>query len=180
MAIAALSHETRGLGGPRGDAVTMIEVARNASGTMPRILGVNHHPEIVNRARQLTILRKRMERGEVSPAWFSERAAALTQDIDDHGDQSLRLTSSYTFLAPLRFYLHREAERRARATRAHAQHRRSPVAIRLSPVAGPAAAGRSGIAAVLPKPPFARPLARPGAGGLRAPEAESSSKSGAR
>ncbi len=56
-----------------------------------------------------------MERGEVSPAWYSERAAALTQDIDDHGDQSLRLTSSYTFLAPLRFYLHREAERRARA-----------------------------------------------------------------
>jgi hypothetical protein len=113
--IAALSHDTRGLGGPRGDAVTMIEVARNAAGTMPRMLGVNHHPEIVNRPRQLTILRKRMERGEVSPAWYSERAAALTQDIDDHGDQSLRLTSSYTFLAPLRFYLHREAERRARA-----------------------------------------------------------------
>ena len=93
----------------------MIEVARNASGTMPRMLGVNHHPEIVNRERQLTILRKRMDRGEVTPAWYSERATALTQDIDDHGDQSLRLTSSYTFLAPLRFYLHREAERRARA-----------------------------------------------------------------
>ena len=92
----------------------MIEAARNVSGTMPRILGVNHHPEIVNRPRQLTILRKRMDRGEVTPAWYAERAAALTQDIDDHGDQSLRVTSSYTFLAPLRFYLHREAERRAR------------------------------------------------------------------
>ena len=96
-----------------------------------------------------------MDRGEVTPAWYSERATALTQDIDDHGDQSLRLTSSYTFLAPLRFYLHREAEQRARAARTRAHNRRSTVAIRLSPVAGPAAAGRSGIAAVLPKPPFA-------------------------
>ena len=41
----------------------MMEVARDRDGEMPRIFGVNHHPEIVNRPRQLTILRKRMERG---------------------------------------------------------------------------------------------------------------------
>ena len=41
---------------------------------MPRILGVNHHPEIVNRPRQLTILQKRMERGAVTPEWYAERA----------------------------------------------------------------------------------------------------------
>jgi hypothetical protein len=91
----------------------MIEVARERAGVMPRMLAVNHHPEIVNRPRQLTILRKRMERGEVTPAWFAERSRALTQDIHDHGDRSLHLTSSYTLLAPLRYYLHREAERRA-------------------------------------------------------------------
>jgi hypothetical protein len=113
--VTPLSYDTHGIGGPRGDAVTMIEVTRNQTGTMPRMLGVNHHPEIVNRPRQLADLRRRMDLGEVSPEWYAERSAALTQDIDDHGDQSLRLTSSYTFLAPLRFYLHREAERRARA-----------------------------------------------------------------
>ena len=92
----------------------MLEVARDRHRTMPRIFGVNHHPEIVNRPRQLTILRKRMERGEVTPEWFAERSAALTQDIDEHGDRSLHLTSSYTLLAPLRHYLYREARRRAR------------------------------------------------------------------
>jgi hypothetical protein len=110
-----IAYETQGPGGPRGDALTMIEVARDEPGTMPRILGVNHHPEIVNRPRQLTILRKRMERGEVTPEWFAERSAALTQDIEEHGDRALQLTSSYTLFAPLRYYLQREARRRAAA-----------------------------------------------------------------
>jgi hypothetical protein len=91
----------------------MMEVARDRAGKMPRIFGVNHHPEIVNRPRQLTILRKRMERGEVTPEWYEERVAALTEDIHDHGDRALHVTSSYTLLAPLRHYLHQEALRRA-------------------------------------------------------------------
>jgi hypothetical protein len=111
--LTAIGYETLGIGGPRGDALTMLEVARTADGTMPRVFGVNHHPEIVNRPRQLTVLRKRMERGEVTPEWYTERVAALTQTIDDHGDQSLHVTSSYTLLAPLRFFLHREAWARA-------------------------------------------------------------------
>jgi predicted DNA-binding protein (UPF0278 family) len=69
----------------------------------------------VNRPRQLTILRKRMDRGEVTREWFAERSAALTQDIDEHGDRSLHVTSSYTLLAPMRHYLYREALRRATA-----------------------------------------------------------------
>jgi hypothetical protein len=113
----------------------MIEVAREDAGLVPRMLGVNHHPEIVNRPRQLTILRKRMERGEVTPEWYTERAAALTQDIDDHGDRSLQLTSSYTLLAPLRHVVHREAVRRAqRLGRPLAiDERRYPVVFQPSP-----------------------------------------------
>ena len=81
---------------------------------MPRILGVNHHPEIVNRPRQLTILRKRMERGAVTPEWYAERAKALTDIIgDERGDQLLHLTSSYMFLGPLRFHLYRQIRLRA-------------------------------------------------------------------
>jgi hypothetical protein len=111
--VVVIAHETLGVGGPRGEAITMIEFARDADGVMPRIFGVNHHPEIVNRPRQLMILRKRMERGEVTPEWYAERVAALTEDIHDHGDRALRVTSSFTLLAPLRYYLHREATRRA-------------------------------------------------------------------
>lgn len=111
--ITAIAYEALGVGGPAGNALTMMEVARDRAGKMPRIFGVNHHPEIVNRPRQLTILRKRMERGEVTPEWYEERVAALTEDIHDHGDRALHVTSSYTLLAPLRHYLHQEALRRA-------------------------------------------------------------------
>jgi hypothetical protein len=111
--LTAIGYEALGPAGQIGDALTMLEVARECGGRMPRIFAVNHHPEIVNRPRQLTILRKRMERGEVAAEWYGERAAALTQDIHDHGDRALHVTSSYTLLAPLRHYLHREARRRA-------------------------------------------------------------------
>jgi hypothetical protein len=101
-------------GGRPGAALTAIEIARDPDGVMPRILGVNHHPEIVNRSRQLTILRKRMERGAVTPEWYAERARALTDIIgDERGDQLLHLTSSYMFLGPLRFHLYKQIRRRA-------------------------------------------------------------------
>src|SRR4029453_93493 len=51
--VTIIAHETIGVGGPRGEAMTMIEFARDADGVMPRIFAVNHHPEIVNRPRQL-------------------------------------------------------------------------------------------------------------------------------
>lgn len=107
--VVGLSCEALGLCGAPGDALTAIEVARDADGTMPRILGVNHHPEIVNRARQLTILKKRMDRGAVTAEWYAERAKTLTETIaDERGDQWLTLTSSYMFLGPLRFHLYRQ------------------------------------------------------------------------
>jgi hypothetical protein len=91
-------------------------VARDADGVMPRMLGVNHHPEIVNRARQLTILKKRMERGAVTAEWYAERAKTLTEVIaDERGDQWLTLTSAYMFLGPLRFHLYRQIRLRAEA-----------------------------------------------------------------
>jgi hypothetical protein len=112
--IVALSCEALREGGGPGDALTAIEVARDPDGIMPRILGVNHHPEIVNRSRQLTILRKRMERGAVTPEWYAERVKALTDIIgDERGDQLLYLTSSYMFLGPLRFHLFKQIRLRA-------------------------------------------------------------------
>jgi len=111
-----LSRETRGPGGPVDEALTMMEFARDADGMVPRVLGVNHHPEIVDRSRQMMILRQKRERGEVTAEWFLDRARALTETYpDDTTDRRLQLTSDFTLLGPLRFYLHRQVRCRAEA-----------------------------------------------------------------
>ena len=94
----------------------MVEVSRDTDEAIPRILGVNHHPEIVNRQRQLVLLEKKRARGGVDEQWVAERLALLTQPVDDDAnDQVLHLTSSYTLMAPLRFALYREVRLRAEA-----------------------------------------------------------------
>jgi hypothetical protein len=122
--IAILSRETNGAGGPPGDSLTMIEIARDANGVMPRILAVNHHPEIVNRTRVLMVLWQKRARGEVTHQWYEERARAMTQTLqDEDSDRRLDLTSRYTLVEPLRFHLYRQirlrAERVGRTTTVH-------------------------------------------------------------
>ncbi|HUU35419.1 MAG TPA: hypothetical protein VMW48_15245, partial [Vicinamibacterales bacterium] len=56
--------------GTPGNAVTMVEVSRGADGVIPRIIGVNHHPEIVNRQRQLVLLEKKRARGGGDEQWL--------------------------------------------------------------------------------------------------------------
>jgi hypothetical protein len=110
----AIGRETRGVGGADGDALTMVEWARDGAGVMPRIFAVNHHPEIVDRSRQMLILREKLERGEVTRAWYDEREKILTESYpDDARDQRLHLTSDYTLMGPLRYHLFRQVRRRA-------------------------------------------------------------------
>jgi len=106
--VQALSYEAS------GESLTMMEVDREADTVMPRILAVNHHPEVVNRARVLTLLWQKRARGEVSHAWYEERAAAMTQTLrDESSDRGLDLTSRYTFFEPLRFHIYQHLRRRA-------------------------------------------------------------------
>jgi hypothetical protein len=114
--VVPLGYETLGLGGPRGEAVTMLEFARDRAGTMPRVLAVNHHPEIVDRFRQVMILNQKRDRGEVANEWYQERLEILTRTYPDEDiDQRLHVTSDYTFLGPLRFHLWRLVRQRAEA-----------------------------------------------------------------
>ena len=92
------------------DGVTMIEFACTADG-MPRILGVNHHPEIVDREHIMTVLDQKRAHGEVSEAWYRERVVTL-RDLFNHYERDSRLTSEYTLLGPLRFHLGRLIEER--------------------------------------------------------------------
>lgn len=111
-----IAHEARGVGGPEGDALTMVEWARDAGGIMPRIFGVNHHPEIVDRSRQMLILAQKLERGEVTQAWYDDRARVLTETYpDDARDQRLHLTSDFSLMGPLRYYIYRQVRLRAAA-----------------------------------------------------------------
>jgi hypothetical protein len=119
-----IGYETLGVGGPPGEAVTMIEFARDRGGIMPRMFAVNHHPEILDRARQLMILNQKKDRGEVSDEWYEERLSTLTRSFaDENVDQQLHLTSDFTLLGPLRFHLFRAVRRRMEALgRAHGFH----------------------------------------------------------
>lgn len=113
--VTAIAHEAIGASGPPGEALTMVDVARG-SDVVPRIAGVNHHPEVVNRDRLLVVLLEKQARGDVSPSWVEERMRTLSQPIEDeYGDRLLHLTSSFTLLAPLRVHLYREVGRRADA-----------------------------------------------------------------
>jgi hypothetical protein len=108
-----IGWETLGVGGPRGDALTMLEFARDPGGMMPRVFGVNHHPEVVNRERQLLIVEQKLARGEVSAQWVEERREALTRSLpDEDSEQRLQRTSDYTLGKPLRFHLWRQVRRR--------------------------------------------------------------------
>lgn len=112
--LTPIGYEARRVEGPTGDAITMIEWERDGAGTMPRVFAVNHHPEIVDRSRQMLILRQKLERGEVDQAWFDDRARVLTETYsDDARDQRLHLTSDYTLMGPVRYHLYRQVRRRA-------------------------------------------------------------------
>jgi hypothetical protein len=114
--VVPLGYETLGLGGPRGEAVTMLEFARDREGLMPRVMAVNHHPEIVDRFRQVMILTQKRDRGEVANEWYQERLEILTRTYPDEDiDQRLHVTSDYTFLGPLRFHVWRQVRLRAEA-----------------------------------------------------------------
>jgi hypothetical protein len=85
--------------------VTMLEFARDASGAMPRVFGVNHHPEIIDREHVLDVLDEKRAHGEVSERWYRERADTMTDLLQGENERQSRLTSEYTFVGPLRHYV---------------------------------------------------------------------------
>jgi hypothetical protein len=111
-----IGYETLGVGGPPGEALTMLELARDAGGVMPRVFAVNHHPEVMDRAHQLRLLERKLWCGEVSAQWVAERREILTRTYpDEDSDSRLQRTSECTLLGPLRFFLYRQLRRRAAA-----------------------------------------------------------------
>lgn len=109
-----IGYEAQGVGGPAGEALTMLEFARDVGAVMPRVFGSNHHPEVVDRAHQMLVLEQKRERGEVTAEWLEERRRVLSETYgDDPDDHRLQRTSDYTLLLPLRFHLNRQVRLRA-------------------------------------------------------------------
>ena len=85
------------------DAVTMIEFAR--AGDVPRVLGMNHHPEIIDREHLRIVIEEKRAYSEVSDAWYRERKNTIENEMSGDAERQSRITSEYTLLAPLRAHL---------------------------------------------------------------------------
>jgi hypothetical protein len=84
----------------------MFEFARHADGVLPRVWGVNHHPEIGDLALQRDRLNRLEARGEVTAAWVAERQAALEAwSAASRDERRLQLTNAFTFERPLHDYV---------------------------------------------------------------------------
>lgn len=113
--MTAIGHECMVPGGPPGEALTMIEMARDRGGVMPRLFAVNHHPEIHHLEMQFALLEEKLTRGEVSAEWYDERAQLLTNLLNPQTEHLLEVTTRYTLLEPLRFHLCRLVRERCEA-----------------------------------------------------------------
>lgn len=94
-------------------ALTMIELARDREGLMPRFIGMNHHPEVIDRDHIMLVLDEKRAHGEVSTDWYDERATTMRDLFHGERERQSRLTSHYTLLEPLRFHLRRQVEKRS-------------------------------------------------------------------
>jgi len=93
--------------GERGEAVTMVELARFADGR-PRVWAVNHHPEIGDAGEQRARLGRIAASRQLSEEWLRERLLALEAWDSSEGTQRrLQMTSSFTFDGPVREVLAR-------------------------------------------------------------------------
>lgn len=112
-----LAFETAPAGGP-GEAMTMLEFARDSDGIGPRVWGANFHPEIGDRGLQRERLMRLAARGDVTPDWLSERLRALeVWNESAAAEHGLQWTSSFTYEGPLRRLIARTFRERRRPAR---------------------------------------------------------------
>jgi hypothetical protein len=104
--MTAIAHEVLP-SGERGDALTMLELARDRAGVMPRFFAVNSHPEIFDAGMQQRLVNERLVTGAVTPEWTAERRRVIANLRNPAVEWKIRLTSRITLLDPLRFYLYR-------------------------------------------------------------------------
>ena len=88
-ATAIAFESSRADDGP-GEALTMLELARDPGG-VPRLFGVNSHPEIGAPERIATLLDGMLERGTITTEVYEQRSAMLPMLRDDRREERLRV-----------------------------------------------------------------------------------------
>ena len=83
----------------------MLEFARDAEGNMPRVIGMNHHPEVIDLQHVLSVLEEKRSHHEVTEMWYRERADTFVDLLKGENERQSRLTSQYTLLGPLRHHV---------------------------------------------------------------------------
>lgn len=101
--------------GREGDALTMLEIARDRATPMPRFLAVNSHPEIFDPGMQQELVNERIIAGNVSEEWREERRQVILNLRNPAVEWRIRLTSRVVLLDPLRFWVYRLVRQRHEA-----------------------------------------------------------------
>lgn len=112
--LTPIGYESRADGSP-GEALTMLELARDRHGVMPRMLAVNHHPEIYDLELQRELIAQKLARGDVTQQWYEERNRTIGELITPAASRHLMLTSRYTLICPLAFHIFRIVRERREA-----------------------------------------------------------------
>jgi hypothetical protein len=87
--VSAIAFESAG--GERGEALTMLELARGENEDRPRMFAVNSHPEIGSPERVQGLLERLLARGAITPEVFQQRSALLPVLRDDRREERLRV-----------------------------------------------------------------------------------------
>jgi hypothetical protein len=85
-----IAFESSRAGDGPGEALTMLELARDAEGT-PRFFGVNSHPEIGAPERVAALLQSMLDRGTITSDVHAQRSAMLPMLRDDRREERLRV-----------------------------------------------------------------------------------------
>lgn len=87
--ITPIAFEAASSGDGPGEALTMLEVAREPGGRAPRIFGVNSHPEIGTSERVRELLDRMLARGAVTADFYEQRLAMLPMLSTERRDERL-------------------------------------------------------------------------------------------
>ncbi len=105
--MSALGYEAA-TGDLPAKALTMVEFARTADGTTPRIFGVNHHPEVASSDDLERTLDEKLAIGEISATVHESRSSILAELRRPESDERARLIgSAYTFTNLIRYHVER-------------------------------------------------------------------------
>jgi hypothetical protein len=89
LGVTPIAFESSLAGEAAGEALTMVEFARERDGSAPRVFGVNSHPEIGSSERVSALLDRMLANGTITAEIHEQRSAMLPMLRDERGEERL-------------------------------------------------------------------------------------------